>query len=118
VNIEVPSSWPGSDPEYYVNWALVKLNQEFYYQYSMWGGTTERGGAILDFYLPEIAIVINVQGTYWHSSAETEVKDALQKLRLESEGLILIYIDEEDARSNPVYYVKEAMQGISHARIR
>ena len=77
-----------------------------------------RGGAIIDFYLPSLGMAINVQSTYWHyNRPENLLNDKLQRAALEGAGLVVIYIDEEDALSNPFYYVDEALRGIDQSRV-
>jgi len=115
--ITVPANWPGSDPEYYVYWALEKLKINFEYQSNMGGGRLQRGGVVIDFLLFDLGIAINVQSTYWHYARPTQrVNDQINRIMVESQGIKLIYIDEEDAKRNPIWYVREAIRGIDHSK--
>ena len=59
---------PDSINEWYVSRALDKLQVEYIYQYSIYGGTSLRGGIVVDFvvYNPK-AQPVEIQGGYWHS---------------------------------------------------
>ena len=117
---EPPADWIGSRPEWAIYWALNRLGYSgrFEYQSPRMGGRLARGGAVLDFYIPELNLAINVQSTYYHySTTPQRVSGALQKAMIESLGIKVIYIDEEDALANPVYFVKEALAGISHSQM-
>jgi len=117
-DITIPGDWVGTAPEYYVYWALTKLKVNFEYQSDVIGGRAERGGAVLDFYLPDYSLGINVQSVYWHYARPNQrINDAINRLQVEGTGIILIYIDEENAESNPIYYVQEAIKGIDHSRM-
>ena len=82
------------------------------------GGRSERGGIIADFFIPEYNLIINVASVYWHYARPGAIaNDQMQRATLESQGIRVIYIDEEDALSNPIYYVKLALQGIDKSRM-
>ena len=117
-----PASWTGSKPEWAVYSALVQLGYEpgrdFTYQASVLGGRLEYGGAVLDFVIPSLSLAINVQSIYYHYEDITaRRRDALARTAVEGLGIRLIYIDEEDALANPVYYVEQAIMGIDHSRM-
>lgn len=118
---EVPEDWVGSRPEFYIFWALLSLgkkpDRDFTYQSAQMGGRLERGGAVVDFLFydpPNLAI--NVQSTYYHYRTITQqTRGQMQWAQLEGLGLHLIFIDEEDALSNPKYFVQEAMEFRDHS---
>jgi len=115
---ETPASFFGSRPEFLVYWALLKLGYKnrFEFQSSQLGGRLTKGGAILDFYIPERNLAINVQSEYWHyRTSEQKVIAQLQRVQLEGQGISVIYIDEEDILRNPVFYVSQALKGIDHS---
>lgn len=117
-----PSSWAGSEPEWAVYQALIKLGyqegKDFSYQSPIMGGRMEYGGAVLDFVIHSVGIAINVQSIYYHYAEQrTRQHDEMIRLAVEGMGIKLIYIDEEDALSNAVYFVKEALMGIDHSRM-
>jgi len=112
-----PADWMGSLPEWNVYWALMKLGMkgQFTYQSSQLGGRQVRGGAVLDFYFPDLRLAINVQSTYYHYRTTTQrASDEMQKAQLEGMGIRVIYIMEDSALSNPLYFVQEALKGIEH----
>jgi len=117
--LEIPESWPGSKPEYYVNWALLKLGMKGKYEYQspQMGGRPEKGGAVLDFYFPELRLAINVQSVYYHyRTANQQARGEMQRAQLESMGIKVVYVHEVDVLRDPVYYVKEALEGREHPR--
>jgi len=110
----------GTLPEQKIFNALITLGYEgkFEFQSGQFGGRTQRGGLVFDFYIPELRISINCQGIYWHYTREGGgARDKIQRLQAESNGIRLIYIDEDDANRNAVWYVKEALRGIDHSRM-
>lgn len=62
----LPSEF-GSKNEEYVYYALVKYELPFDYQVPILGGTSQRGGIVLDFlvYNP-FKTAVPVHGNYWH----------------------------------------------------
>ncbi len=98
--------------------ALDKLKVGYEIQTPLMGGRSTPGGAVGDFYIPSLRILIAVQGTYWHyNAAHNDGRDLMQRTALESMGIRVIYIDEPDALSNADYFVKEALEGRDHSRI-
>jgi hypothetical protein len=121
-DISPPPNWKGSKPEWAVYDALTKLGylsgRDFTYQASIAGGRLEYGGAILDFVIFAINIAINVQSTYYHyADPYVHRRDEMVRAMVEGMGLKLIYIDEEDALANALFYVKEALAGIDHSKM-
>ena len=117
---EIPNWWMGSRPEYFAFWALLKLGYKnrFTYQSSKMGGRLSKGGAVLDFFIPELSLAINIQSVYFHyASTRDRVAGELQRAQLESMGIRVIFIDEQDILRDPIYYVSEALAGREHARI-
>lgn len=60
---------PDSINEWYVAQALDRLRADYIFQYSIAGGTSLRGGQVIDFvvFTPTGAIPVYVQGAYWHN---------------------------------------------------
>jgi len=113
-----PANFPGNIPEWYIFRALQALKVDFEFQSSFLGGRQDRGGAVLDFYIPGLNIGINIMSDYWHyNRADNRIADQLIKEMLTAMGLIVIYIDEESALANPIHYVREALAGRDHSRI-
>lgn len=91
-----PLDWPGTRPEYLVFLALeglgLKEGTDFQYQSSQQGGRMERGGAVLDFFLPALQLGLNVASLYWHyGRPERVLNDRLQRESLEGAGIRVIY---------------------------
>uniref|UniRef100_A0A6H2A5E6 DUF559 domain-containing protein n=1 Tax=viral metagenome TaxID=1070528 RepID=A0A6H2A5E6_9ZZZZ len=102
-------------PEMAIYRALTKLEVEFTFQAQMLGANREKGSTIADFQIPSLSLIIRCVGEYWHSDAETKVRDMLQKEALESQGWRVVDIMAEDALANAEYYVREALKGITFA---
>jgi len=115
-----PETWAGSLPEWAIYHALITLGKregiDFIYQSSQMGGRLEKGGAVIDFlFLDPPNLAINVQSTYYHYRTATQrTRGALQKAQIESYGIRLIYIQEENALREPRWFVMEALSGREH----
>lgn len=111
-----PATWMGTLPEWAIYWAHGALGrkefQDFQYQYSFDGAT------IFDFFEFMERIAIEVQGLYWHYEFQGNniANDILRKIRVESVGMTLIFIDEDHALTDPVYYLREALAERDHSR--
>ena len=71
--IQIPSTWEGSGPEYIAFQEFVRLGkqpgQDFTYQSPMMGGRMDKGGVVIDFLFtdpPDLAV--NVQGCLLYTS--------------------------------------------------
>ena len=116
-----PPGWRGSKPEWAIYWALEKLGRkegvDFFWQSPFAGGRLNRGGAIIDFVLPDLNLGIRVQGIYWHyERMNTQALDQIQLVAIEGSGMIVVDIDEDDALKNPLVFTRYAMQGIDKSR--
>ncbi len=110
-----PEGWIGSIPEWYVFQALERLNVDFNYQTSFLGGRLTKGGAIVDFEISSLNLIINVQSNYWHYGSSGKIaSDIAQRIALEGLGLRVIWIQEEDILRNPMFYVREAVNFREH----
>lgn len=111
-----PDTWTGTLPEWAIYWAHTVLGrkewQDFQYQYVFDNGT------IFDFFEFQEHIAIEVQGLYWHYEFKGHnlADDLLRKIRVEAVGIILIFIDEDHALADPVYYLREALAERDHSR--
>ncbi len=107
-------------PELAVYNVLVKLIgiENFTFQSAFLGGRQSPGGVIGDFYIPSLALIISILGIYWHyQKPERMAQDEAQNLALSAQGIKTIYIDEEDAMRNAVYYVQEALEFNDHSKL-
>jgi len=114
---EPPNWWAGSLPEWLVYNALLRLGYKdrFTYQSPQMGGRLDKGGAVLDFYIPELNLAINVQSLYFHYATTTRrVRGELQRAQLESMGIKVIFVNESAVLRNAIYYVGEAIRGVQH----
>ena len=121
---DMPSSWEGSKPEWTTYVVLQQLgkvvDEDFTYQSPLMGGRLDKGGVVVDFMFknpPDLAI--NVQGNYYHygMGVETATRDILGRTQLASQGIILVFIDEDHLEDNPIYYVREALRYRDHSRL-
>jgi len=121
---EMPTSWEGSKPEWTTFAVLQQLGKvpdtDFTYQSPLMGGRLDKGGSVVDFLFrnpPDLAI--NVQGNYYHygMGVETKTRDILTRVQLATQGIILIFIDEDHLEDNPTYYIREALRYRDHSRL-
>lgn len=111
-----PDTWMGTLPEWAIYWAHISLglkpHQDFEYQYFF-------DNMDLDFFDFDLQIGIEVQGLYWHyefGGHDKILQDVDRKIRVAALGVLLVFIDEDMALSNPRYYLEQARNGIDHSR--
>ena len=112
-----PPTWKGTLPEWAVYWAHERLGLkqgadfEYLYQFDL----APNG---VDFFEFDLQLVIEIQGLYWHyERGEHQVQNDLERrVRIESYGLMMVFIDEDHALADPVYYLKEARNYRDHSR--
>lgn len=119
---DAPANWGGSKPEWAIYWALTQLKLQegvdFSYQVAWSGGRQERGGMVIDFYIWSLNLGISIQSVYYHYANTTDRGiDEMNRAQAEAGGLTMVYIDEEDALRNPIYYAKEALAGRDYSRM-
>ena len=113
----------GSESEIAVFNALLRLGKrpgvDFTYQSKQFGGRVAKGGRILDFEIYDPPLGINVQGVYFHYEKGSAIiqSDIRTRSFLASMGITLIFIDEDDALKDAMYYVREALQYRDHSRL-
>lgn len=114
--------WTGTLPELLVYQELLRQGLQpgidFFYQFSIFGGRTERGGAVLDFFFIEPpGLAINVQGEYWHyqRGVQHRALDRLRKAQLAGQGITLIYIDAIAAETRTRWVVTQALKFQDHS---
>jgi hypothetical protein len=122
--IQVPSNWEGSLPEYVAYQTFVELGLEpgtdFIYQSPLMGGRMDKGGLVIDFLFndpPDLAV--NVQGVYYHYEfgVEAKAQDIMARASLAGQGVTLIFIDDDDLLQDPRYYCREALRYMDHSRL-
>lgn len=98
-------------------WALNRLGFEgrFDFQSAFMGGRLERGGAVADFFISDLNLILSVQSDYWHYGSSGKIaSDKAQRIALEGLGITVIWIQEEDVLKNPMFYVREAVNFREH----
>ena len=122
--VQVPSNWEGSVPEYVAYSTFVEMGkepgQDFTYQSPLLGGRLDKGGFIIDFMFtdpPDLAI--NVQGVYYHYEfgVEAKARDVMAKASLAGQNITLVFIDDDDLMRDPRYYCREALNYRDHSRL-
>ena len=122
--IQVPSSWTGSIPEYVAYQTFIELGlqpgEDFTYQSPLLGGRMDKGGVVLDFLFtnpPDLAV--NVQGVYYHYEfgVEAQARDVMARASMAGQNLTLIFIDDDDLIRDPRYYCREALNYRDHSRL-
>ena len=119
--LEPPPGFPGTAPEYSIYAALFRMVQkgqisDFEFQSPEQGGRYERGGSILDFFLPDFMLGINIQSSYWHYGRPGKMdSDAMRAASLAMLGIDVVFIDEADALDRPTFYIEEAIAGVDHS---
>jgi hypothetical protein len=119
---EPPKDWMGTKPEWSVFWGLQKngLVEGIDFTYlARLPGVGAGYYSQVDFLMPYYFIGIEVQGKYWHYGQGTQkiMSDQMRVALFAGQGIEIIFIDEEDANSDPIYYVKEALRGIDHSHV-
>lgn len=61
---------------------LEAEQEEFAYQHEYASGRLYRGGAVIDFWLPNRATVLRIQGNFWHTRPERIELDLIQRSEL------------------------------------
>lgn len=113
----MPDTWLGSLPEWAIFWAHLALglepDEDFAYLYKL-----EEAPKGVDFFEFDLQLAIEIQGLYWHYGlgAAKQESDLERKIRIEALGIAVIFIDEDDALADPIYYLREARNGIDHSR--
>ena len=81
--------------------ALRRLHIPFDFQSSVSGGRMEWGFGrqVADFWLWTLNLVIEVQGTYWHTAREQTGKDKARELALAAQGKRMLTLWEDTIRN-------------------
>jgi hypothetical protein len=113
----------GTEPEWAVFWALVKLGYQpevDFFMHAVLPGAGRGFYSQVDFLLPDQGIGIEVSGLYWHYTlgSERQERDLFRLLYFAERGIQIIFIDEDDAIRDPLYYVREALEGRDHSKLR
>lgn len=116
-----PDDFEGTRPEWAIYWATQKLGYvegiDFTFQARLRGVEISYYSTIDFLFNYPDKVGIEIQGSFWHSRGEDRAKDLLRKIQFASEGIEIVYIDEDKALNNPIFYLKDALKGISHSEI-
>ena len=122
--VQVPSNWEGSLPEYVAYQTFIELGlepgQDFTYQSPLMGGRLDKGGVIIDFMFSEPPdLAVNVQGVYYHYEfgVESKARDMMARASLAGQNIMLIFIDDDDLMRDRMYYCREALNYQDHSRL-
>ena len=122
--VQAPSNWEGSLPEYVAYQTFIELGldpgQDFSYQSPLMGGRLDKGGVIIDFMFSEPPdLAVNVQGVYYHYEfgVESKARDMMARASLAGQGITLIFIDDDDLMKDRMYYCREALNYQDHSRL-
>lgn len=117
-----PVDWEGSDGEWAVYWALTALSYteglDFYYISRI--GRAHKGQVgytEADFLIPMSLTAIMVHGEYFHyqQGHAKQAHDEIVLATIRKSGYNPVVIDVSDALSDPIYYTREALNGIEHS---
>ena len=122
--VQAPSNWEGSLPEYVAYQTFIELGlepgQDFTYQSPLMGGRLDKGGVIIDFMFSEPPdLAVNVQGVYYHYEfgVESKARDMMARASLAGQGITLIFIDDDALMKARMYYCREALNYQDHSRL-
>jgi hypothetical protein len=118
-----PPYWLGTRPEWSIFWAHMVMgfqeHREFEYKYNLTAVFAVSGKTQIDFYERDVQVLIEIQGLFWHYVGLDGFKifnDLDRKQAVEGLGHTLVYIDEDHANTDPVFYLREARAGRDHSR--
>ena len=102
---------PDSRNEWYTALALDKFEIAYSFQYALNGGTSVRGGQVVDFvcWMPQGPLPVFVQGAYWHKIT-TETEDLMKQAAAEQafgRRPILLMEEETSTRDKAERAVRE-----------
>jgi len=122
--VQVPSNWEGSLPEYVAYQTFIELGlepgQDFTYQSPLMGGRLDKGGFVIDFMFNEPPdLAVNVQGVYYHYEfgVESKARDIMARASLAGQNITLVFIDDDDLMRDRMYYCREALRYQDHSRL-
>lgn len=114
---DIPETWKGTEPEWAIMWAhqALGLREHEHFEYLYVTELTPNG---IDFFEYDVQVGIEVFGLYWHyqSGGFKDQSDLERHIRLTAAGFQMVYIDEDHALLDPVYYLREARSLRDHSR--
>lgn len=113
----------GTRPEWAIYWALTRMGfrdgEDFIYQ-AVLPSVGRSYWSQVDFLVPDFQLGIEVQGLFWHYAlgSERQQRDILRVAYFADRGIDIVFIDEDDALRDPMYYTSEALQRRDHSKLR
>lgn len=106
-------------PEYKITKAIETLGYDYWFQYWLFGGSTLRGGVIVDWVvLTPLPTPLEYDGTYWHTGAASE-EDNLQRIRVAQhfnvpEVIVItsLEVDSDTPQDEVLAVVREKLGGM------
>ena len=75
--------YPGMTLPEALAYIYLQANQiEFVFQQSYNSGRTYRGGAVIDFWIPDRGLILRINGDYYHSQPDRRERDEIQRAEL------------------------------------
>jgi hypothetical protein len=111
---DMPPNWMGTLPEWAVYWAHGEMElvegRDFIYLYQT-RSINDPLSIQVDFLETASLIGIQIQGGFFHYmfGGHKIESDTEQRVRLTSQGITPVYIDEWDANADPIFYLREAL---------
>lgn len=117
-----PPEWRGTRPEWAVQWALTRIGLTDGLDFTFLARLPGVGSSYystVDFLIIDYNIGIEVQGKYWHygQGSDKIMSDLFRISAFAGQGVKIIFIDEPDALADPIYFVKEALEGNDHSHV-
>ncbi len=116
------ANFPGSRPEFLCFQALRRLglviNEDYTFQSAQFGGRTERGGLVVDFWFtnpPDLAF--SVLSEYFHYELNASANDIMSRVILAASGTTLIFIDDLDLEENAIEVVRAGLRFEDRSRL-
>lgn len=119
-----PAGWGGTLPEWALFWAhrVLRLQEgsDFFYQYTLLGMPDQPGSFVLTFMELNQGMGINVleddsAGLSFHG--RSRLTDRAERELATDLGVAVVWIAEDHALSNPVFFLGEALKGRDHSRL-
>ena len=75
---------------------LNRNNIDYTPQVGMLGGRIGKGGAVVDFELYYLSIILRIMGQYWHKGLVANARDKVQRELLTNQGYTVVDILESN----------------------
>jgi len=106
-------------PEYKITIAIETLGYEYWFQHWLWGGSTLRGGVIVDWVVfTPTPTPLEYDGLHWHTGAASE-EDNLQRIRVAQyfkvpEVIVItsLEVDSDTPQDEVLAVVREKLGGM------